>query len=128
MNRFLTAIGVGLTIVCAILLILNGPPWAQGAGNRFDLNTKTVAGAEDVISDTMITDLSSATLLTVPTNARAVMIQAQLGNVRYRWGTSPTATTGGIIYDGDYLETASSIGTIQIIQESSADVYVAFKY
>ena len=113
-----------------LFLAIRGPsymPSAEAAGNRYSLNTKTVAGDEVVISDYIITDLSSATLLTVPVNARAVMIQAQIGNIRFRWGTAPTATTGGIIYAGDYLETASSIDTIQLIQESSANAYVAFK-
>jgi len=130
-RRFLPASEIGAALLlgtlAAILIRAYSPP-AEAAVNRFDLNTKTVAGNEDVISDTTITDLSSATLLTVPANARAVMIQAQVGNVRFRWGTAPTAATGGIIYTGDYLETASSIRTIQLIEESSADAYVAFKY
>lgn len=133
LDRFLSAwaIGAGLLCICLSFAMLCGPwygPLAEAAGNRFTANTKTVKGDEIVISDYIIDDLSTATTLIVPANARVAMIQAQLGNVRYRWGTAPDATTGGIIFAGDYLETASSIDTIQLIQESSADAYVAFKY
>jgi len=115
-----------LVLATALFLLITPSNQATGAGSRFELNTKVVQGDEVVISDMVITDLSSATTLTVPTGARWAKIQAQGGNIRYRWGTAPDATTGGIIYAGSYFNVYASPTTIQIIEETSADAYVAF--
>lgn len=48
-----------------------------------------------------ITSLGAATALTIPTNTRAALIQAESQNVRWRGdGTDPTASVGMILVVG----------------------------
>ena len=124
--RAATALAIVLLVLNLIMIASIFSGAVEAAGERFSLNTKVVQGDEVVISDSVITDLSVASTLTVPANTRYVQIQAQGGNIRYRWGTAPTATTGGIVYAGDYFNVWASPDTIQLIEESSADAYVAF--
>ena len=124
--RAATALAIVLLVLNLIMIASIFSRAVEAAGERFSLNTKVVQGDEVVISDSVITDLSVASTLAVPANTRYVQIQAQGGNIRYRWGTAPTATTGGIVYAGDYFNVWASPDTIQLIEESSADAYVAF--
>jgi len=102
-------------------------PPVQAAGEQFPLNMKVVTGDEQVISEQIITDVSSATTLTVPSRTRYAVIQAQLANVRYRWGTAPTAGAGGILYEGSLLIVNASIDDLQLIDETAgATVYVVY--
>ena len=115
-----------VTIGALLPFLLPSIDFTQAAGVKYELNTKVVIGDERFISDVIITDLSTATTLTVPARARYAWSQAQEGNIRFRWGTAPDATTGGIISAGDSFTCNASLSEFQIIQESDADAYVAF--
>jgi len=73
---------------------------------------------------TVVTDLSSAVALTPSAGTKLTEVQALGGNIRWRSdGTSPTASSGMILYAGDVRWfSRTELATTQFIQESSADL------
>ncbi|MHC4686852.1 MAG: hypothetical protein ACYTEW_21460 [Planctomycetota bacterium] len=80
-----------------------------------------------IVSDEVFSDLSTVQTLTIPTKARIVEVQAQKGNVRFRIRTAPTATTGGIIYAGNWHTFRAPLDRVQLIaDETNAEAYVVY--
>lgn len=69
-----------------------------------------------------ITDCSSATSLTIPTNSQAALIQAEDQNIRLRDdpdGTAPTTSAGFQIMAGDALWYDGDLRKVQVIEETA---------
>ena len=89
----------------------------------------TVAGAADNYQQ--ITDLSSATSLTIPDSDfhpfSGCVIHAEGGNIRWRNdGTSPTSTVGNLIYDTGSMVVGERLAEVQLIEvtaNTKANVY-----
>lgn len=75
-----------------------------------------------------ITDMSSATGLTVPSGADFALIQALDQNIRWRDdGTSPTSTVGVQLSAGDVLRYDGDLSAFEAIEEAaSAEVNIAY--
>jgi hypothetical protein len=78
------------------------------------------------------TDISSATVLTPPTGATKVLMQAVTQNIRYTLdGTTPTATTGFqlVASDPPLLINIESEMTLTVIEETAtADIQLQWGY
>lgn len=75
-----------------------------------------------------ITDVSSASTLTVPTDATHALIQAVTKNVRWRDdGTSPTASVGIQLEAGKDLWYSGDLNTFEAIEEAaSAEMNISY--
>lgn len=75
-----------------------------------------------------ITDVSSATGLTVPADATMALIQAVTQNVRWRDdGTSPTSSIGMRISAGEEFWYTGDVDAIKFIEEvASAELNVSY--
>lgn len=75
-----------------------------------------------------VTDLSSASGLTVPSGADFALVQAVTQDVRWRDdGTSPTGSVGMVLAAGDTLSYDGDLSTFEAIETSaSAELNVAY--
>ena len=86
-------------------------------------NVHVLAGKYLPLGFEQITDVSSATALTVPTGARLAIIQATTQNVRWRDdGTSPSATVGMQLLAGASYAYSGNLGQVEIIEETASAV------
>lgn len=96
------------------------PASAQIDVTRALLVAQSVTGATTV-SNWQMTGITSSTAVavTVPAGTRAIEIQAEDTNLRWRSdGTSPTSSVGNIIYAGDGREFGASLANIELIATS----------
>ncbi len=76
------------------------------------------------LGNQQITDLSSATQLTVPAQANAALIYCEVQNVRY-WCHSddaPTASEGLVLAAGQTMDYDGDLSEIQFIYETSGAI------
>lgn len=86
--------------------------------SRIEQGMLAIDGRRIPLGYQQITSLSSATALTVPSNARLAIINPEIEDVRWRDdGTSPTSSVGMIIKENDYFfYTGSGTGDLSAIK------------
>ena len=84
---------------------------------------ETVASQDTPLGYQQITNLASATALTIPVGAKRALIQAEVQAVRWRDdGTDPTASVGVSLNAGDILPYTGNLQAFRAIQIGSGAI------
>lgn len=94
--------------------------WLDTPGQTLPGNESVAPGQLRSYGYQQITDVSSATSLSVPTGALIALIQPETADVRWRDdGTAPTASVGMYLGQGATLPFTGNLNTIQFLQVAS---------
>lgn len=89
---------------------------------------RLTAGGLTCLGYEQITDLSSASTLTVPAGATVALLNPETKSVRWRDdGTAPTASVGMVLHAGDTFIYTGDLSAIQLIETAaSAELNISY--
>ena len=127
--RRMVVLGAGCYLLAGMLLLV--AVWQRTADTKAEAQStvgpavavaaSAVGQSRTTVDDYQVTSIGSSTAVSasIPAGTKFATVQAEDANLRWTTdGTSPTSTTGAIIYVGDTAEISASLANLELIATS----------